>query len=352
MPLEYGIYFNLNEDEYRAEPCLSASSMKTLLVSPKDFWDQSWMNPDRPVQEMKQHLEFGKAVHSYILEPETFGKYAKEFVAPEGCLKTTDDIKAFLNSSAVKFKSSLKKQELIDTALEFDPAAPIYENVQKKYYDDNPGKLFLPADDYDKLGVMKKCLDVEVEFMDYFKHGVPEVSIIFPCPVTGIKMKARLDYLAAHISDLKTFSKKSKKPIDAIVRDAFMYERYDIQFYVYSMARRIIFEGLKQKKWKAYGDHNPEWLQYIVENYNDNFYFGYIESSRPYNVRILDVEQWRKQDEEHNMLYQKAEFSYEEAVNKFVYCMNTFGPNTPWREENIVISMGDKNLPLHFLESK
>lgn len=352
MPLEYGIYFNLNEDEYRAEPCPSASSLKTLIVSPKDFWDQSWMNPDRPVHEVKQHLEFGKAVHSYILEPDTFGKYAPEFVAPEGCLKTADDLKAFLTLKEFKFKSSAKKQELIDAAIDVDPNAPIFDNLQTAYYEKNKGKIFLPADDFSKLAVMKKYLDVETQFMDYFQHGVPEVSFIFPCPVTGIKMKARLDYLTLHISDLKTFSKKSKKPIDGIVRDAFMYERYDIQFYVYSTARRIIFEGLKEKKWKAYGDHNPEWLQYLVENYNDSFYFGYIESSRPYNVRILDVEQWRKQDEEHNMLYEKAELSYEDAVNKFVHCMKTFGPDIPWREENIVISMGDKNLPVHFLESK
>lgn len=352
MPLEYGIHFNLSEEDYFSEPCLSTSALKELLVSAKDFWDNSWMNPDRPVREQKNHLDFGKAVHSYILEPDTIGKYAPSFTAPAGCLKTVDDLKKWLDGKEEKYKSSAPKGDLVSLVLQVDPEAPIYESLEKKYYQKNTGKQFLPAEDYEKLGIMKKLIDSEERFLEIFQDGVPEVSFVFECPITGIKMRTRLDYLALHIADLKTFSKKSKQPIDEIVKAAFRYERYDIQFFTYDLSRTIVFENVKAKRYGVFGEHDPKWLQYVMENYNDSFYFGFIESSRPYNVRVLDVERWRKLDEEHNMLYMKAEGSYEEAVRKFVYCMETFGPNTPWRDEDIVVKMGDKDLPLYFLESK
>lgn len=352
MPLEYGIHFNVAEEIYFAEPCLSTSALKELIVSRKDFWDNSWMNPDRPVREQKNHLDFGKAVHSYILEPDTISKYAPSFIPPAGCLKTVDDLKKFLDAKGEKYKSSTPKPELIQLAYQADPDAPVYEALEKKYYEVNAGKQFLPAEDYEKLGVMKKLIQGEKEFLEIFQDSVPEVTLIFQCPITGIKMKARLDALALHIADLKTFSKKSKQPINEIVKAAFRYERYDIQFFIYDLARTIVFENIKAGRYGIFGEHNPEWLQYIMENYNDNFYFGFIESSRPYNVRVLDVERWRKLDEEHNLLYMKAEGDYEDGVRDFVYCMETFGPNKPWRDEDIVLTMGDKDLPLHFLESK
>lgn len=352
MPLEYGIHFNVPEEIYFAEECLSTSALKKLIISRKDFWDDSWMNPNRPEQERKDHLDFGKATHSYILEPETIGKYAPSFSPPPGCLKTVEDLKKYLDSKGEKYKSSAPKAELIQLAYKVDPNAPVYEALEKKYYEANPGKSFLPAEDYGKLAVMKQLVDTEEQFLEIFQGGMPEVTLVFQCPITGLKVKTRLDYLALHIADLKTFSKKSKQSIDEIVKAAFRYERYDIQFFIYDLARTIVFENIKAGRYGVYGEHNPEWLRYIMDNYNSSFYFGFIESSRPFNVRVLDVERWRKLDEEHNMLYMKAESSYEEGMKDFVHCMKTFGPNVPWRDDNIRISMGDKDLPLYFLESK
>lgn len=352
MPLEPGIYFNLSDEAYFSEPCVSTTALKTLLVSAKDFWDASWMNPNKPTEEEKDCFTFGKALHSYVLEPHTISKYASSFAPPAGCIKTVDEIKAFLDSKGEKYKSTMRRQELVDLALQLDPNAPIHDRLEESYYLQNPGKTFLPAEDYGKLAKMKDYIDTEEEFLRIFQDGMAEVTLVCDCPITGIRIKGKLDYLSLHIADLKSFNKKSKQPIDNVVKSAFINERYDIQFYVYKMLRDEVFRGLKDGRYSAHGPHNPAWLQYIVENYNDRFYFGFIESARPHNVKVLDIEQWRRQDEEHNMLFMKAEDSYETAVNKFVHCMNKFGTNTPWREENITITMGDKDLPLYFLESR
>jgi hypothetical protein len=42
-----GIYLNLPEDDYHADPALSASGIKKLLQSPADYWFTSVHNPDR-----------------------------------------------------------------------------------------------------------------------------------------------------------------------------------------------------------------------------------------------------------------------------------------------------------------
>ncbi|MES3016189.1 MAG: PD-(D/E)XK nuclease-like domain-containing protein [Bacteroidota bacterium] len=349
MPLDYGIHFGVPEEEYFAEQCLSTTALKQLLVSAKSYWLNSWMNPNPPEKEEKAHLDFGKLVHSYILEPETIDKYASEFVPPDDCLRTNDDLKEWLSDNAIKVKSGANKAALLDAVLAADPDAPILEALQRQFYNASPDKIFVSAELYEKLPVMQDWINCETEIFDIFSNGMPEVTMICKCPITGEKIKARIDWLTLHMADLKTFAIKSKLPIDQVCVSAFRNERYDIQFYVYDLVKRTVFEALKNKD-KAYkitGEHNPEWLEYIIQNSNDRFYFTFIESTVPYNVKILDIERWRKQDEEHNQLFEHAANSYEKAISKYQYCMNKFGPNQIWRDDPMV-HVTDKDMPLYF----
>lgn len=349
--LDYGIHFGLDEDTYHSEPCLSASGLKTLLVSAKDFWDKSWMNPEPPEEKEKAHLDFGKAVHSYILEPETIGKYVTEFTGDDDSIKTVDDMKKWLNGNAIKFKSAAKKADLMQMIMDADPEAPIFDLQQRDYNLANADKFMLPQEDYDKLEIMEQLVSEEKDFLQYFQDGMAEVSFIWECPVTGVRMKSRFDYLALHMADLKTFSRKSGKPIDKVVKDEFLNYRYDIQWYTYSLARDIVYQAIKEGRYKAHGDHNPEWLEYLISNSNDRFAFGFIESSRPFNARVLEIEKWRVPGKEPNMLFEKAENSYLEAIKKFEHCMKVFGPDKPWRDEKIILQMTDKDVPMYFFEN-
>jgi len=348
---DYGIHFGLDEDEYHSVPCMSASGIKKILISAKDFWDESWMNPDKPVQEKKACLDFGKAVHSFVLEPETIGKYAPEFKGNEDSLKTVADMKEWLDSNAIAYKSSDAKPKLTSTILAADPDAPIFERQQVAYNLKNSDKTLLPPNDFDKLSLMEKLISQEKDFLQYFEGGVSEVSFFVKCPFTGIKIKSRFDYLSLHMSDLKTFSRKSRAPLKILAKNEFLYNRYDIQWFTYMMARDEAFKSIKNGQSQVFGDVNREWVDYLIDNSNDRFAFGFIESSRPYNTFKLEMEKWRVPGEETNMLYNHAQDSYEKGVRKFVYYMDKYGPNTPWPEEDNYLKLTDKDVPLYFFEN-
>src|SRR5690606_35088684 len=71
--LEDGIYFRLPEAQYHGQQRLSASGCANLLVSPGTFWADSWLNPDREVDEDPTIAQIlGSAYHTALLEPDRF----------------------------------------------------------------------------------------------------------------------------------------------------------------------------------------------------------------------------------------------------------------------------------------
>ena len=54
-----GIYFGMPDSEYHADPSLSNSGIKSLLVSALDFWTESPINPDWEDRETPAARECG-----------------------------------------------------------------------------------------------------------------------------------------------------------------------------------------------------------------------------------------------------------------------------------------------------
>ena len=59
------------EQDYYKIKALSASQIKQYLKSPTDFWRYSIYNDDR-LELSSKAIEFGKAAHCYVLEPQNF----------------------------------------------------------------------------------------------------------------------------------------------------------------------------------------------------------------------------------------------------------------------------------------
>ena len=83
--MQNGIYFGLSIEEYLKIERLSKSGIKQILISPADFWADSWLNPQpkklTPDQEKRQAMArlLGKAYHTARLEPHLFHQqYARE----------------------------------------------------------------------------------------------------------------------------------------------------------------------------------------------------------------------------------------------------------------------------------
>jgi hypothetical protein len=93
-----GIHHGVPMADYLGNTCpgpsVSRSGLWTIeSKSPAHYWAESYLNPHRVPQEDTDALRLGAAVHTLILEPETW--LAQHVVKPEGMTFTTKDGKAW-----------------------------------------------------------------------------------------------------------------------------------------------------------------------------------------------------------------------------------------------------------------
>src|ERR1700734_2478788 len=120
-----GVFFDMDEETYFSVPALSSSGMKSLRISPLDFWARAkWLNPnyeeDNEGEEPEARI-LGKAYDKRIVEgAEAFARcYAP---APDpadypGVLKTAKDIqdaiRRYNETADTKLKIGGDKEEII-----------------------------------------------------------------------------------------------------------------------------------------------------------------------------------------------------------------------------------------------
>lgn len=81
LGIEAGVYYNMPSEIYHADPALSSSGLKSLLENPREYWDNSPLNPDREPMDTVT-LKNSRAFHTMLLEPE---KFNSEFTIKPNC---------------------------------------------------------------------------------------------------------------------------------------------------------------------------------------------------------------------------------------------------------------------------
>lgn len=263
--LDDGLYFNLPEDDYHAQPRLSASAMKWLRVSPRDFWVRSYLNPECEPQEDSAARETGRAYHRRILEGRDafYRDYAPMLDAADypDAISGTDAIKAALRERELKLGG--KKSDLIDRLLADDPSVQVWERLVEDHIAANPGRTLLGIDLLGRIETAAAMIESNPQLGKCVRGGYPEVSILFTDPDTGVKCKSRLDYLKVQaIIDLKSFSNPLGKPLDAAVRAAVANYGYFVQAAMYCRAldQALVFA----KRGQVNGDVSPDFLKDLV----------------------------------------------------------------------------------------
>ena len=70
----------LTNEEYHADPAISASHLKAVMQSPYHYWSR-YLNPKRPIMEPTAAMRLGSLAHCAVLEPdELHNRYA---IAPD-----------------------------------------------------------------------------------------------------------------------------------------------------------------------------------------------------------------------------------------------------------------------------
>lgn len=198
------LYPNLPADEYHADrEALSCSMLKPMLISPAHFQADLLAQ-----QNQTKAKDFGSLVHALVLEPHLAGK---DFAVFPG----------FADGRNAEYKEFLAS---------------------------NTGRLVVDEPTFARgRRLAEKILHREVygrPFGDYVAEGIPEASIYFEEPTTGLKLRVRLDlYHPEYSFDLKSTRHAT---MNAFIRDS-LDMHYDLQAFMYTFGRTM-YDGSASPK--------------------------------------------------------------------------------------------------------
>jgi len=84
--MKSGIYSDISNDEYHKGPGISKSGLDIIARSPLHYWG-AYLDPNKEPRKETPAMAFGTAIHTAILEPETYD--ARYTVMPDGLDRRT-----------------------------------------------------------------------------------------------------------------------------------------------------------------------------------------------------------------------------------------------------------------------
>lgn len=203
---ENGCYA-LSMADYHAQPCagpsVSSSGLRTLFMrSPKHFWSEWSLNPNRKDRKEKQHFSIGRAAHHLILGEANFREHFA--VRPE-------EFPDWRSKASQEWRA---KQILA-------------------------GKTVLSQEDIESIRGMAEELAKEPLVQQGVLNGEIERSLIWKDPETGIWIKSRPDALPASCSDAGDLKTTTSVADDDLAQTIGEF-RYDMQGAVVRRAFREV----------------------------------------------------------------------------------------------------------------
>jgi len=330
MTNEYGIFFNMPEDEYRAIPALNASGMKWLRVSPLDYWTRSPLNPnlaDVIAEEgSTEAKDLGRAFDTRIISGKAAfdAEYAEELSPADfpNLLRTQDDLVVELR--ARKLAVSGTKDAQTKRLLEADPSlrARIWDCLLEDHAMVNDGKKFLTPRWMGKIATAAQMIEADPVLGQAFKGGAPRVVIVWRDEIIGVDMKMECDYLKARmITDLKTIANKNAIPILRAMKEEIPRRRYHIQAQNYLDGASHVADFIKQGR--VFGDCDPAFLKALAANHEKSF--GFVFQSKGVAPQAHGIVL-----RPGHMFLEAAKVEIEVYKQTYRTYMETLGPDLPW----------------------
>jgi hypothetical protein len=297
--IEPGIYFDLSENLYHADPALGSNDMKRLAYSPCDFWFESKMNPHPPKPRQSDAMEFGKAVHKFILE----GSDAFESLY-----------------SPTYFPGTVKAGKTERAAIE------------------ESGKIAINREDWDRIHIASGMIEANTEVAAAFRHGFPEVSIFWDSPA-GFRKKCRVDYFKAFANvDFKTIRNTRNIDFTEACRRGFSDYRYDVQAEHYLEGRAALAGLVAQGA--VHGDCDRDWLARVAKNKVAAVIVFYQAEGAPLT--------WGMMLSPGNPILKAARAVLDRADENYRLYMEKFGPAKPWIISEPLEELDLNDLPAWF----
>jgi PDDEXK-like domain of unknown function (DUF3799) len=238
--MKRGVYFDLDEDEYHADPALGSTDLRRLLASGPDYWWGSPLNPNAPERKSTPAQEFGRALHKLVLE----GKQAFSV----RYVRRPDDL-ARLDAKA--------KAQLCPN-----------------------GETVIDGDAFDRIKISGELIAKNPDLAAAFEGGVPEVSVFWEQTLDDgsvVRCKARFDYLKIRgVGDLKSIRNYMGRPFAEACTRSIVEYRYDVQAAHYlegrGELRRLVEQGL------VFGDHDATWLKRAADSPSFAFQWVFFQA--------------------------------------------------------------------------
>lgn len=335
-----GLYFGLDEDTYHAQPRLSASLMKWLRVSPRDFWVRCWMNPDRPEEEDSFARILGRAYHKRILEGSAAftSLYAAALNKEDypNALVTNDQIVAVCRERNIKIGK--KKADNIAFLLAADRDVQVWDDMEERYARRHTGMTLLDSKVLKRIETAAALIEKHPQLGKTVSGGYPEVSIFWTDAETGVKCKSRLDYLKVQaIVDLKSFGNPLDKPIDVAVRNAIASRGYFVQAAMY---QRALEEAIAfTKAGNVHGEVDETFLKNLVstEQHNRRFVF-LMQDTGPAQVARAYIFP-------RGSVHAIGDQIVRECIDLFAKNHKAFGDVMPWVDTADITELDDLQFP-------
>jgi hypothetical protein len=232
-----GIY-SLPIEFYHGDACvgpsISSSGLRTIeSLTPKHFFNDSYLNPNRAPQKQKDAFDFGRAAHTLLLGESGF---RDQFVVRPDIWDSwrTNDAKAW-KASQIK-----------------------------------AGKTVLDSDDIEAIKAIAESLQSDPLVSLGLLNGEIERSLIWQDKETGIWLKSRPDALPVNadiVADLKTTDRADPVSVRRTILD-----------YGYHMQLALVGMGMKELLGRTLG--------------NDDHVLVFVEKKAPFcvNVKPVDIE--------------------------------------------------------------
>lgn len=145
-------------DDYNRIDAVRWSSLKRMSTSPLHYWHG--LTTERPDAA---HFRIGTAVHTFVLEPDTF------------------------TSRVVCYRDGVRRGK-----------------AWEAFKADNEGRLILSVDEYDRALGAGSAVLAHPAAGQHLAAGLREATLTWTDDATGLKCKARVDHCGSSLVDLKT----------------------------------------------------------------------------------------------------------------------------------------------------
>jgi hypothetical protein len=370
--IEDGIYFGLPMEVYLLTPRLGASDLADLNASPADFWNGSWLDPDRDVaddddedaEKKAKHLIIGEAYHCARLEPdEFFNRFARqpckadyaEQAKSVGACWNGREIEAQLEGYGLPKKSKDDTDGVASQARRLRDAGyegVIWPLVMSDFAFECGTRQPIEAKVWDEITRDMERLKGAPEIADKLTGGAAEVSV-FWTDKNNIQRKARFDYLKVELwSEMKTFDNSRRKRLDQAIADAVRFYRYYLTAASYREASEAIRTGGLQIKSGATDQQREMIAKIQISTVEQECWFIFQQKGGAPNVlarkfEFFDVpaaieNSWDTGADEEavqrghdatrrpTQIYQKGIAEIDYAKRMFVMYSQIYRPGQPW----------------------